>query len=85
VGQSTHSFPYEDVAAVSPRAAATQMRVGHRVTRLDGGFAISLVDGDTVEASTGLTDNVRRGEVAWPNAHAFDVVERQVRAQLGRG
>ncbi len=95
VAPSTHSFPYEDVVAVSPRAAATQMRFDegagrYRIMRLDGGFAVSLVDGDTIEASTGLINHTRAGgdrrvEVAWPNAASYRVVERQVRAQLGGG
>jgi hypothetical protein len=91
VAPVTHAFPYNDVVAVSPRAAATQMRFDdgsgrYRVTKLDGGFAVTLVDGDSIEASTGLVNHVRasgdrRIEIAWPNEPAY----RTVRAQLSRG
>jgi hypothetical protein len=88
---ATHAFPYNDVVAVSPRALATQMRYDdgsgrYRVTKLDGGFVVTLVDGDTIAASTGLTNHARAGgdrrvEVAWPNDPAL----RTVRARLSRG
>jgi hypothetical protein len=95
IGAATHTFPYNDVAAVSPRALATQMRYddgsGHyRVTKLDGGFAVTLADGDTIAVNTGLTNHARTGgdrrvEVAWPNEPAHRTVEREMRAQLRRG
>jgi hypothetical protein len=80
------AFPYNDVVAVSPRTAATQMRYDdgsgrYRVTKLDGGFAVTLVDGDSVEASASLAAGERRVEVAWPNEAAY----RTVRAQLSGG
>jgi hypothetical protein len=91
VGPATHAFPYNDVVAVSSGAAATQMRFDDgsgpcRVTTLDGGFAVTLVDGDSIEASTGLINHVQAGgdrrlEVAWPNEAALCTV----RAQLSGG